>query len=96
MTSKPLARAISALSPTCKQAARLQSEAVHRKLSGWERAGLRFHLLICAWCRKYADNVDFIRSHEGSTHAEAPPPVILSDNARRRIQAKLRSPDNEG
>ena len=48
-----------ALSPTCKEAARLQSVALDRTLTPVERSGLRFHLLFCKWCRAYG------RQYEG-------------------------------
>jgi len=42
------------LSPGCREASRLQSEALDQPLSLPQRLGLRLHLLICKWCRRYA------------------------------------------
>ena len=39
--------AVGTLSPNCRDASRLQSEALDKKLSFAKRVGLRLHLLIC-------------------------------------------------
>ena len=54
-------RALLALSPNCKETSRLQSKAVHQSLPLLEKIGLRIHLLVCAWCRRYAKNIRFLR-----------------------------------
>lgn len=38
---------------TCKDASRLVSEALERKLGFREWLGLRFHLLLCEACRRF-------------------------------------------
>jgi len=50
------------LSPTCREAARLQSEALDRPLAFHQRIGLRVHLLLCKWCRRYGGQLRFLRS----------------------------------
>jgi hypothetical protein len=90
---KNLAGTVGALSPTCKQAARLQSEAMDRRLSFSEKTGLRLHLLLCKWCRRYGEHLKFLRSaarqceeHQGHQASEG-----LSPEARRRIEQRIRS-----
>jgi len=80
-------------SPTCKQATRLQSEAMDRRLSLPERVGLRLHLLLCKWCRRYAAHLKFLRSaaHECDQHEGPKAPQKLSPEARERIKQKLQS-----
>ena len=84
---------VKALSPTCKQATRLQSEAMDRRLSFLENLGLRVHLLLCKWCRRYGEQLTFMRSaaHECEEHENPETPQRLSPEARERIKQKLQS-----
>jgi len=89
---KRLAKAIALLSPTCKEASRLQSQALDRKLSLMQRIGLGIHLRLCKWCRRYGKQIGFLhdaaREHPdqfSETHTHA-----LSQDARERIKEKLR------
>jgi len=85
-----LARVVAALSPSCRQATRLQSEAMDRPLSWLEKLGLRVHLLLCKWCRRYGKHLQFLRSaaRECDGHP-GPEPQRLSAEARERIKHKL-------
>jgi len=88
-----LARMVSLLSPSCKEATRLQSAAMDRKLTLPERLGLRLHLLLCQWCRRYGTQLKFLRSaaHQCEEHAGGELPQRLSPEARERIKEKLQS-----
>jgi hypothetical protein len=88
-----LARMVSLLSPSCKEATRLQSAAMDRKLTPPERFGLRLHLLLCQWCRRYGAQLKFLRSaaHQCEEHTGAELPKSLSPEARERIKQKLQS-----
>lgn len=81
------------LSPNCKAATRLQSEAFDHKLSFRQRLGLRIHLVLCKWCRRYGKQITFIhnaaQSHPDEMAESAP--QQLSDEARERIRQKLHS-----
>ena len=81
------------LSPNCKQAARLQSEALDHKLPFRKRLGLRIHLMLCKWCCRYGTQVRFLRdaAHENPDKLSEPTPQKLSDEARERIKRKLRA-----
>ncbi len=90
---KTLAKAIALLSPTCKEASRLQSQALDRKLSLMQRIGLRLHLLLCKWCRRYGKQIGFLhdatREHPeqfSESHAQT-----FSLDARERIKQRLRA-----
>ncbi len=88
-----LAGALGALSLTCKQATRLQSEALDRKLSFFEKLGLRLHLFLCKWCRRYGEQLKFLRSaaQECHEHESSEAPQSLSPEARERIKERLQS-----
>ena len=89
---KPLIKLANVLSPGCKQAARLQSEGMDRKLPFAEQLGLRLHLFLCKWCRRYGQQLKFLRSaaHECEAHQDPELPAKLSPEARQRIKEKLR------
>lgn len=91
--SSALARGARLLSPNCKEAARLQSEALDRKLPFLRQLGLRLHLLYCKWCRRYGRQISFLRSaaQESTAHDHASPPQSLSPEARERIKRRLES-----
>ena len=90
---KTLVRGLADFSPSCKTAARLQSEALDRKLPLRQRFGLRVHLLLCKWCRRYGKQVAFLRNaaREHPDRMAKPVPQKLSDEARERIQQRLRA-----
>jgi hypothetical protein len=91
--SKSLARGAVAISPSCKDATRLQSESMDRKLSGWEQMGLTLHLLLCKWCRRYRQQLGFLRSaaHQCDEHQVTRRPEGLSAEARERIKQKIKA-----
>jgi predicted anti-sigma-YlaC factor YlaD len=49
------------LKPTCKEVHRLTSEGMDRELTMVERARMRVHLLVCAACRNFTDQMELIR-----------------------------------
>ena len=89
--AKTLTRGLADLSPNCKAASRLQSEALDRKLPLRQRFGLRAHLLLCKWCRRYGKQITFLRdaAHEHADEMAEPVPQRLSDEARERIKHRL-------
>ena len=89
---KALFRKAGELSPNCREATRLQSEALDHPLGLGQRIGLRIHLFLCKWCRRYGKQIGFLRSaahrHEG--HEQCLPPQSLATEARERIKQRLR------
>ena len=88
---KLLARGVAALSPSCKEATRLQSAALDRKPTLLQRLGLRIHLVLCKWCRRYGKQITLLRSAaqryaQDDYHS---PPLVLSPEARERIKRRL-------
>jgi hypothetical protein len=88
-----LARGIAALSPSCKEASRLQSEARDHKLPILRRIGLWIHLVLCKWCRRYRKQIRSLRDavHEHPDELEEHPPQKLPDAARERMKQRLRA-----
>ena len=79
---------------SCREAARLSSEALDRPLLFWERAALRFHLFICTSCQNYDANVRFLRDLLTGVAPEErevafAPSASLSTEARERLKKAL-------
>jgi hypothetical protein len=91
---KSLAGLVHQLSPSCKDATRLQSAALDRPLKPPEKFGLRTHLMICKWCHAYGKQIRFLSSASKSEscieHKHAPP-TTLSPEARERIKRSLQT-----
>jgi hypothetical protein len=78
----------------CRNASRLQSDALDRQLPASQRVGLRLHLLYCKWCRRYGRQLRLLRT-AAQTHPDnlaESSPQTLSEPARTRIKEKLRKP----
>ena len=86
-------KTMAAFLPSCRQAARLQSDALERPLSASQRVGLRFHLFVCKWCRLYGEQLRFLKDATQSHTDEMTEaiPQNLSAEARERIKLKLRA-----
>lgn len=90
---KRVVTALRTLSPNCREASRLQSEALDHSLSRGQRLGLRLHLLLCKWCRRYGNQVRFLRQavHEHPDEVNNATPQSLSPEARERLKQSLRN-----
>jgi hypothetical protein len=81
------------LSASCKEATCLQSAALDRRLKLVETIGLRCHLLLCKWCRRYGRQIKLLRSvaqeHAHGDHNSTAQGLSL--DARERIKGRLRS-----
>ncbi len=89
-----LVQSIRALSPNCKAAIRLQSEALDRPLPLIQKIGLRIHLALCVWCSRYTKQVKFLRAAAPQCdhdHAAISP---MPAEARARIKRRLQSENN--
>lgn len=93
---KALCRKAGELSPACREATRLQSEALDHPLGLWKRIGLRIHLVLCTWCRRYGKQIGFLRSaaQRQEEHEKSLPPQSLPSGARERIKRRLREETN--
>jgi hypothetical protein len=90
---KSVAGRIAELSPSCREAARLQSMALDSALTLRQRLGLRIHLLLCKWCRSYGKQIRFLRdaAHRHPDEMMEAAPATLSDEARARIKKTLQA-----
>ena len=79
------------LSPGCREASRMQSEALDHPLSFRQRIGLRIHLFLCKWCNRYGRQLRFLRSaaHQQEQHNVCMPTQALRPEARERIKQRL-------
>src|SRR5438046_3113312 len=77
--------------PSCRDASRLQSQALDTRLSFPKRIGLSLHLLVCKWCRRYGKQIRFLKCavHEHSENLSEAVPQKLSAEARERIKQRL-------
>jgi len=91
--ARMLLSGLAELSPSCKTAARLQSEALDHKLTLRQQVGLRIHLVLCKWCSRYGKQIAFIRdaAHTRPDEMAQSVPQKLSDEARERIRNQLRA-----
>jgi hypothetical protein len=83
---------------SCRQAARLLSESYDRKLTFWERMRLRFHLVICWFCRGFARDLHLfeaaVRIYSQKIDSDTvAPQATLQPEARDRI---LRAMESDG
>ncbi len=76
----------------CRQVTRLISQSMDARLRWYQRLGMRLHLLYCVWCRRYAEQIRFLRhaSRELGPGVEALPSHTLSSGAREKIRTRLR------
>ena len=81
------------LMPSCREALRLQSDALERPLPPTRRPGLWLHLRLCKWCRYYGQQIRFLRhaAHEHPDELTQATPQRLSPEARERIRQKIRA-----
>ena len=54
-------KVMSRMMPTCGEVSLLTSRAMDEELSIKERLGIKTHLLVCKWCRRYASQLHQIR-----------------------------------
>ena len=84
---------------TCKNASQLMSQSLDRRLGLFEKAGLRFHLVICHSCQTAYRQLDFMhqlckRIAAGSEDITSLQPG-LSVEAQERILKELRQKQDE-
>ena len=87
-----LKKGLRTISPSCREASRLQSEALDHALSPLQRLGLRLHLVLCKWCRRYGRQLRFLRgaAHEQQDKVAEAESQTLSPDARERLKQSLR------
>lgn len=81
-----------ALSPACKEVARLTSESRDHPLPSGMRLRLGLHRCFCKWCARYAQHLDLVHeaSHLFPEHADQAGGPALATNAKTRIKRAIR------
>jgi CII-binding regulator of phage lambda lysogenization HflD len=77
---------------TCQEIALLVSEGHDRNLSTMERLHIRFHMAMCAVCRRFSKQVDAVRriaARIGSPESAERFEQNLSPDAKARIAATI-------
>ncbi len=75
---------------SCKKITGMISESMDRKLPLSRRMGIRFHLMMCSLCRRYEQQLLFIRSVlRWDKETDDISGQSLPDDARERIEKKL-------
>jgi len=49
--------------PSCAEMSRLTSQAPEKPLTLKMRMKMRLHFVICAWCRRYFEQINFLHEH---------------------------------
>ena len=75
---------------SCKKVSALISESMDSKLPLYKRMGIQFHLMMCALCRRYQEQLLLIRSvfQERDEQDESSCAVLPAD-ARKRIEKEI-------
>jgi len=78
--------------PTCAEMSRLTSRALEQPLSLKMRLKMRLHFVICAWCRRYFQQIRFLSQAAPrlGLGLEELPGRGLSAEARQRIAHRVR------
>jgi hypothetical protein len=79
--------------PNCREAVRDQSEALDHPLPPAKCFGLWIHLLVCKWCRRYGQQIRFLRdvAQEHAEQSTGAGSEKLSSEARKRIKQRLQN-----
>lgn len=84
---------LAALTPPCRQVARLASRGYEQPLGRWTRLRLRVHLTICDVCERYLRQLDVLHEAAGQLGERFPERgngVRLAAEAKNRLKARLR------
>jgi hypothetical protein len=76
----------------CKKVTHLVSESLDRKLSLYQRMGMRIHLMMCKFCSRYQEQLLFLRKTARlySESSEDPDLSIeLSSEVGKRIKESM-------
>ncbi len=83
------------LSLTCDESSRLLSDAMDRDLTRVERTALRMHNLTCKSCRRFIEQLEFLR-RAASGAVLSQNRKALSPEARNRLRESIRQASGEG
>ncbi|MFT5697961.1 MAG: hypothetical protein ACI8ZB_000815 [Desulforhopalus sp.] len=75
----------------CDKVSKYVSESMDRNLSFGQRLGVRFHLLMCSHCARFAKQLHLIRSlvrSEGHNYPQHSLREDVKNNIKKRLQEK--------
>jgi len=73
----------------CRQVTRLVSQSMNARLPWHQRLAVRFHLLYCVWCRRYAAHIQFLRKAAKGLVLQDVSAPKLSEEAKEGMQKRL-------
>ncbi len=79
--------------PSCAEMSRLTSRALEQPLSLQMRMKMRLHFAICAWCRRYFEQINFLHKHApklGMQLGELPGRG-MSAEAKQRLRQRIKA-----
>lgn len=84
------------ISPNCRDVAESLSRSLDEPQPAAVRLGMKIHLLLCRWCRRYQRQLRFMRSEvrEGESHWAECSGRHLPADARKRMKELLRRPNS--
>jgi hypothetical protein len=76
----------------CKEISHLVSQSMDTKLPLQKRLGIKFHLLICRYCDRYAKQLLIMRNtiHAFSDVNDGPPLKTMSGERKERLKEMMR------
>jgi hypothetical protein len=77
----------------CREASRLASESLDRRLPLTSRIRLRLHLMMCHYCRRFSAQMRMLKTWSlriDLWHQDRFPEAQLSETARARIRQALK------
>jgi len=79
--------------PSCAEMSRLTSRALEQPLTLKMRLKMRLHFVICAWCRRYFEQINFLHRHAPRLDLQLSGSSArgLSVDAKRRIAERVRT-----
>lgn len=84
---------LAALTPPCRQVARLASRGYESPLGPWMRLRLNVHLRICDACERYLRQLDVLHEAAGRLGEQIPErghSARMAAEAKERLKARLR------
>jgi len=73
----------------CRQATKLASDGLDRRLSAWELLRLRYHLLLCGHCRSCAESMQIIHKTTELIRNSQYENIKLSEAQRQHLREEL-------
>jgi hypothetical protein len=77
--------------PKCREMVRILSQSMDKPMPLTMRIKKRLHFLICCWCQRYEEQLQYMRhtARQFPEHADQASDVPFSVEARERIKRKL-------